>query len=74
MAAKGICTMERSLQHQVEQVDKGEYSSQSNQKHGGALIIKSNGQVLVDHACNPRYSGGRNQENHSSKLAREKSL
>jgi hypothetical protein len=28
-------------------------------------------QALVVHACNPNYSGGRDQEDHSSRPARE---
>jgi hypothetical protein len=31
-------------------------------------------QALVAHACNPSYSGGRDQEDHSSKLAQANSL
>jgi hypothetical protein len=30
--------------------------------------------VLAAHTCNPTYSGGRDQEDHSSKPARENSL
>jgi hypothetical protein len=30
--------------------------------------------VLVAHACNPSYLGGRDQEEHSSKLAHANSL
>jgi hypothetical protein len=36
--------------------------------------MKKCSQVLVAHACNPSYSGGRNQEDCSSKPAWENSL
>jgi hypothetical protein len=35
------------------------------------LVLKEDGRrVLVAHACNPRYPGGRDQEDHSLKPAR----
>jgi hypothetical protein len=37
-------------------------------------IIALNVEAPVDHACNPRYSGGRDQEDHSSKSAWGNSL
>jgi hypothetical protein len=38
------------------------------------LQIKEISWVLVAHACNPSYSGGRDQENHGLKPAQAKSL
>jgi hypothetical protein len=38
------------------------------------IIHQKISQVLVAHACNPSYSGGRDQEDHSSKPARANSL
>jgi hypothetical protein len=35
----------------------------------GFISIKNYCQALVAHACNPSYSGGRGQEDHSSKPA-----
>jgi hypothetical protein len=35
--------------------------------------VTSEAGALVAHACNPSYSGGRDQEDHSSKPAQENS-
>jgi hypothetical protein len=37
-------------------------------------IQNRNSQVLVAHACNPSYSGGKDQEDRGTKPARENSL
>jgi hypothetical protein len=37
-----------------------------------AVQNRSYSQVPVAHACNPRYSGGRDQEDHGSKPAQAK--
>jgi hypothetical protein len=39
-----------------------------------AKNIKIISQAPVAHACNPNYSGGRDQEDHSAKLAQANSL
>jgi hypothetical protein len=42
------------------------------EKHKPKLKTKI-GQAVVDHACNPSYSGGRDQEDHGSKPAQANS-
>jgi hypothetical protein len=38
------------------------------------LNVKSEGWLLLAHTCNPSYSGGRDQEDHSSKPAQVNNL
>jgi hypothetical protein len=45
-----------------------------NLENADALLKRPFGQALVAHACNPSYSGGRDEEVHGSKPARANSL
>jgi hypothetical protein len=51
-----------------------EFKKEKNINKLDFIKVRNFCQVLVAHACNPSYSGGRDQEDRGSKSARANSL
>jgi hypothetical protein len=64
----------QNINNSIETDTKDSEEEESPKKRIQDMIIRMISQMPLAHACNPSYSGGRDQENHSLKLAWANSL
>jgi hypothetical protein len=67
--AHWYCNIELGHEQIIQQVSKETEDLKGDRGKRSPDKNLSIGQALVAHACNPSYSGGRDQEDHSSKPA-----